>query len=237
MLGLPSTSSSLHLARVQVHTVTEEQGQERVEEWQPPSSSLLEPPSCPPTVAPLLPPTSLHLRPSEAPGLGAVRGPGGALYPLPALLALAPRAALAPSGELELHSALALGEEGGGAVLHCRHCPDFSTLYFHLLLPHLALHTSPRPPASVLPPSSRLDCSQCGKQFKKAEVLAAHVKRDHQGNLVPWECAVCGKGFTRKASLEEHMARHQGRRQRHCQPCDKWFYHTVSSSLSCASCG
>ena len=57
--------------------------------------------------------------------------------------------------------------------------------------------------------------------------MEAHIKRDHQGNSTPWECQICGKGFTRKASLEEHVARHQGKKQRHCVTCDKYFYDTA----------
>ena len=58
-------------------------------------------------------------------------------------------------------------------------------------------------------------------------MLEAHVKRVHEGVKTPWQCSYCEKGFTRKASLEEHISRHQGVKQRHCEICDKYFYHTA----------
>ena len=123
--------------------------------------------------------------------------------------------------------------------LSCQAC-SFTTPFFHLLLPHLALHSDmgAKKPSTRTSPSHRLECSQCGKLFKKPEVLEAHMKKEHHGNTTPWECSLCGKGFTRKASLEEHMARHQGRKQRHCVPCDKYFYDTVTRSpaLFVANC-
>jgi len=141
--------------------------------------------------------------------------------------------------ELQLHSKTILrevlqlneDEEPGIARLQCQNC-NFNTSYFHLLLPHLASHSKHEEEkvSTVEPlssPNLKLECTECGKIFKKAEVLEAHMKREHQGNTTPWECDQCGKGFTRKASLEEHRARHLGKKQRHCASCDKYFYDTA----------
>ena len=48
----------------------------------------------------------------------------------------------------------------------------------------------------------------CGEIFKEAEHLNNHMP-SHQGRKT-FACDICQKGFTRKASLLEHIARHQG---------------------------
>lgn len=179
-------------------------------------------------VASLLPTVTLFLTSPEAFSLGPSPPDQPGVFRLLKVLATRPRVSLASGGrELHLHTQKVLGqEEEEGHVLGCRHC-SYSTSYFHLMLPHLALHSS-----SELQPvtsSQRLECAKCGKVFKKSEVLEAHMKKEHLGNATPWECNLCGKGFTRKASLEEHMDRHQGKKQRHCAPCNKYFYDTVGA--------
>ena len=51
-------------------------------------------------------------------------------------------------------------------------------------------------------------CENCGMLFKEAEHLKTHMSA-HQRRK-PFACDICKKGFTRKASLLEHIARHQG---------------------------
>ena len=51
-------------------------------------------------------------------------------------------------------------------------------------------------------------CTDCGKIFWDSKHLEAH-ERIHRGQK-PFPCEVCGKSFTRKASMLEHVARHQG---------------------------
>lgn len=110
---------------------------------------------------------------------------------------------------------------------HCQTC-DFTTDYFHLLIPHLRSHESQsKDHIDTVKESYKMKCSKCLKVFKKKEVLEAHYKKVHQGVSAPWKCSYCGKGFTRKASLEEHVSRHKGEKQRYCDICDKQFYQTA----------
>ena len=56
--------------------------------------------------------------------------------------------------------------------------------------------------------TTKYTCTECGKIFWKSKNLEAH-ERTHRGQK-PFPCDVCEKGFTRKASMLEHVARHQG---------------------------
>ena len=51
-------------------------------------------------------------------------------------------------------------------------------------------------------------CEYSGMIFKETEHLNTHIST-HQGRKT-FACDICQKGFTRKASLLEHIARHQG---------------------------
>lgn len=222
LIGKPlSPSSSLWLSNTKVMAV---QG-ERLDQWTP--CEPLPPFPLTGTCAHLLPPISLYLCPEEASMLEVSKVDGSIAFSLQSVLDLNPKFSFPSDTKyLELHSAALLGEkqEEIGNQLMCNHC-SFSTSFFHLLLPHLALHSNQTENSQSQYP--RLECALCGKLFKKTEVMEAHIKRDHQGNSTPWECQICGKGFTRKASLEEHVARHQGKKQRHCVTCDKYFYDTA----------
>ena len=224
---LPSSTSPLWLPNLKVVTVSTESRAEgeKLEMWTPPNPPPPLQPSA--TCVSLLPPVSLFLCPVEVEMLEVAEIGNNLVISLQSVLKFSPRVSLLPErNELEMHSSLLLGErhEENANQLRCNLC-SFSTSFFHLLLPHLSLHSSQTESSHVSYP--RLECNLCGKLFKKAEVMEAHMKRDHQGNNTPWECDLCGKGFTRKASLEEHVARHQGKKQRHCVTCDKYFYDTA----------
>ncbi|XP_049306552.1 uncharacterized protein LOC105231629 [Bactrocera dorsalis] len=68
-----------------------------------------------------------------------------------------------------------------------------------------------------------LECSQCGRVFKKKEHLTQHVKL-HAG-LRPFKCKEeqCGKAFSRKEHLMRHEISHSGRKLFSCDVCHKPF--------------
>ncbi|XP_054747299.1 transcription factor SPT20 homolog isoform X1 [Anastrepha obliqua] len=68
-----------------------------------------------------------------------------------------------------------------------------------------------------------LECSQCGRVFKKKEHLTQHIKL-HAG-LRPFKCKEeqCGKAFSRKEHLMRHEISHSGRKLFSCDICHKPF--------------
>ncbi|XP_011196862.2 uncharacterized protein LOC105221518 [Zeugodacus cucurbitae] len=93
-----------------------------------------------------------------------------------------------------------------------------------------------------------LECSQCGRVFKKKEHLTQHVKL-HAG-LRPFKCKEeqCGKAFSRKEHLMRHEISHSGRKLFSCDVCHKPFsrkdnlnkhrrIHTTGTSIyNCEIC-
>ena len=167
-------------------------------------------------------------------GLAVSNLDGNCIVPLTHLLQLSPQFSLCPQKKLSVQILAKPGVErsSDGSKLECQDC-QFVTEYFHLLLPHLETHLQQQGGNDIShigaaeEGSVKPECDQCGKIFKKTDVLEAHIKKVHQGVNAPWICSFCEKGFTRKASLEEHIARHKGVKQRYCVECDKYFYHTA----------
>eukprot|EP00092_Neocalanus_flemingeri_P030771 GFUD01033420.1.p1 GENE.GFUD01033420.1~~GFUD01033420.1.p1 ORF type:complete len:904 (+),score=181.26 GFUD01033420.1:107-2713(+) len=187
-------------------------------------------------IASKLPETDLFVKESEFQSLGFRLSDLDAqpIVPLDQILQLSPQFSLSSHQKLtvQISSKSLVDNSSEGRKLHCQKC-HFVTNYFYLLLPHLVTHLQEEDLDETLDTdvsdenNVKLDCHQCGKIFKKTEVLEAHVKKVHQGVKAPWICSFCEKGFTRKASLEEHISRHQGVKQRYCEICDKNFYHTA----------
>lgn len=68
-----------------------------------------------------------------------------------------------------------------------------------------------------------LECSQCGRVFKKKEHLTQHVKL-HSG-VRPFKCNEegCTKAFHRKEHLLRHLVSHTGKKMFNCDICQKPF--------------
>ena len=63
--------------------------------------------------------------------------------------------------------------------------------------------------------NGQVQCEECYKTFSRRVHLKAH-QRSHHRNEKPFVCPICSKGFTRKASMEEHVARHKGLKDKEC---------------------
>lgn len=73
------------------------------------------------------------------------------------------------------------------------------------------------------PGPTGLDCSQCGRVFKKKEHLTQHAKL-HTGHR-PFKCneVGCSKTFSRKEHLMRHIISHTGKKMFSCDLCHKLF--------------
>ncbi|XP_014212716.1 uncharacterized protein LOC106642451 [Copidosoma floridanum] len=89
------------------------------------------------------------------------------------------------------------------------------------------------------------NCPICGKNFKKEQHVAQHLKV-HDGKQ--YECDECSKQFTTKYFLKKHKRLHSGEMPYKCTICDKTFtfqqsfykhrmYHKDEKPHSCITCG